>query len=126
MFDISEETLVEITNGLEDDIRGLLQKALDMPKQAIVSSSVCHPIHLTFSVELKGGIVKFNVFGYSFSTVDKYDMLKRIKEHMHENYGLDLLNQRMYEYVTNLQFGNETELVDPMEIYALLKINQLI
>ena len=124
MNEISESLLKELTNGLRYDIDKELDKLFGL-RVFDENGYRTKSLRFKFIVNVKGARLDF-VIWLNFEPNKRQEVFDYIKKYLNEQYGLKLVNQRLYTYQNTLEFGEIEELVDPMETYTLLKIKQVL
>ena len=124
MNEISESLLKELTNGLRYDIDKELDKLFGL-RSFDENGYRTKSLRFKFIVNVKGARLDF-VIWLNFEPNKRQEVFDYIKKYLNEQYGLKLVNQRLYTYQNTLEFGEIEELVDPMETYTLLKIKQVL
>jgi len=124
MNEVSESLLKELTNGLRYDIDKELDKLFGL-RVFDENGYRTKSLRFKFIVNVKGARLDF-VIWLNFEPNKRQEVFDYIKKYLNEQYGLKLVNQRLYTYQNTLEFGEIEELVDPMETYTLLKIKQVL
>lgn len=124
MNEVSESLLKELTNGLRYDIDKELDKLFGL-RVFNENGYRTKSLRFKFIVNVKGARLDF-VIWLNFEPNKRQEVFDYIKKYLNEQYGLKLVNQRLYTYQNTLEFGEIEELVDPMETYTLLKIKQVL
>lgn len=124
MNEVSESLLKELTNGLRYDIDKELDKLFGL-RLFDENGYRTKSLRFKFIVNVKGARLDF-VIWLNFEPNKRQEVFDYIKKYLNEQYGLKLVNQRLYTYQNTLEFGEIEELVDPMETYTLLKIKQVL
>lgn len=124
MNEVSESLLKELTNGLRYDIDKELDKLFGL-RLFDENGYRTKSLRFKFIVNVKGARLDF-VIWLNFEPNKRQEVFDYIKKYLNEQYGLKLVNQRLYTYQNTLEFGEIEELIDPMETYTLLKIKQVL
>lgn len=123
MTDITENILKELTNALRQDINREIDNTFKKPLLNEIGYN--RSIRFKFVINLQGAILTFATW-FMFKPSERQEVFDHIKKYFEDQYGLVLINQRLYTYQITMEFGKLKELVDPMETYTLLKIKQII
>lgn len=118
-MELTENLLREINEGLRYDIDKLLST---YRKNGVYTS---HDVRWKINLDIKGARLNFAVWS-GVKTTDRQNAFNLIKTHIEKHYGLKLNNQRLYTYEVVMDFGNHENTLDPLELYTLLKINQIL
>ena len=124
MTELTENLLKELTNGLRYDIDKELDKLFGL-RLFDENGYRTKSLRFKFIVNVKGARLDF-VIWLNFEPNKRQEVFDYIERYLNEQYGLKLINQRLYTYQNTLEFGDIKELVDPMETYTLLKIKQVL
>ncbi len=119
-MEITEDLLDEITNSLRNDIDKKCHSI------ARTDSYVPRIVRFTIVVAMKGAIVSFSMWPYMTSGFDRNDVFNLVKNYFEKEYGIKLTNQRLHSCQVRMEFGENSNPIDPLELYTLMKIKQIV
>lgn len=122
-MDQNEDFLHEINEAFRIKLNEKLDATFRKNGYIIDPTHYIRDIRFTISILLKGARLNFTVWSPVESS-RRQEAFELIKNFLEKEYGITLTNQRLYTYQINMEFGNNDNLVDPLEVYTLMKINQ--
>ena len=122
-MDQNEDLLHEINEAFRIKLNEKLNATFRKNGYIIDPTHYIRDIRFTISILLKGARLNFTVWSPVESS-RRQEAFELIKNFLEKEYGITLTNQRLYTYQINMEFGNDDNLVDPLEVYTLMKINQ--
>ena len=122
-MDQNEDLLHEINEAFRIAINKKLDATFRKNGYIIDPTRYIQNIRFTISILLKGARLNFTIWSPVESS-RRQEAFELIQNFLEKEYGITLINQRLYTYQIRMEFGNDDNLVDPLEVYALMKINQ--
>ena len=122
-MDQNESLLHEINEAFRIKLNEKLDATFRKNGYIIDPTRYIRDIRFTISILLKGARLNFTVWSPVVSS-RRQEAFELIKNFLEKEYGITLTNQRLYTYQINMEFGNNDNLVDPLQVYTLMKINQ--
>lgn len=122
-MDQNEDFLHEINEAFRIKLNEKLDATFRKNSYMIDPTRYIRDIRFTISILLKGARLNFTVWSPVESS-RRQEAFELIKNFLEKEYGITLTNQRLYTYQINMEFGNNDNLVDPLQVYTLMKINQ--
>ena len=122
-MDQNEDLLHEINEAFRIAINKKLDATFRKNGYIIDPTRYIQDIRFTISILLKGARLNFTIWSPVESS-RRQEAFELIQNFLEKEYGITLINQRLYTYQIRMEFGNDDNLVDPLEVYTLMKINQ--
>ena len=122
-MDQNEDFLHEINEAFRIKLNEKLDATFRKNGYIIDPTRYIQDIRFTISILLKGARLNFTIWSPVESS-RRQEAFELIKNFLEKEYGITLTNQRLYTYQINMEFGNNDNLVDPLQVYTLMKINQ--
>ena len=122
-MDQNESMLHEINEAFRIKLNEKLDATFRKNGYISDSTRYIRDIRFTISILLKGARLSFTVWSPVESS-RRQEAFELIQNFLEKEYGIALINQRLYTYQIRMEFGNDDNLVDPLEVYTLMKINQ--
>ena len=122
-MDQNEDFLHEINEAFRIKLNEKLDATFRKNGYIIDPTRYIRDIRFTISILLKGARLNFTVWSPVESS-RRQEAFELIKNFLEKEYGITLTNQRLYTYQISMEFGNNDNLVDPLQVYTLMKINQ--
>ena len=122
-MDQNEDLLHEINEAFRIKLNEKLNATFRKNGYIIDPTRYIQDIRFTISILLKGARLNFTIWSPVESS-RRQEAFELIQNFLEKEYGITLINQRLYTYQIRMEFGNDDNLVDPLEVYTLMKINQ--
>lgn len=122
-MDQNENLLQEINEAFRIAISKKLDATFRRNGYIIDPTRYIQDIRFTISILLKGARLKFSIWS-PVQPSRRQEAFQIIEDFLGKEYGITLTNQRLYTYQIKMEFGNDDNLVDPLQVYTLMKINQ--
>lgn len=122
-MDQNEDLLHEINEAFRIAINKKLDATFRKNGYIIDPTRYIQDIRFTISILLKGARLSFTVWS-PVQPSRRQEAFQIIEDFLGKEYGITLTNQRLYTYQIRMEFGNNDNLVDPLQVYTLMKINQ--
>ena len=122
-MDQNEDLLHEINEAFRIAINKKLDATFRKNGYIIDPTRYIQDIRFTISILLKGARLNFTIWSPVESS-RRQEAFELIQNFLEKEYGITLINQRLYTYQIRMEFGNDDNLVHPLEVYPLMKINQ--